>query len=173
LELLCSLRRDPSSTSGKLLGIVISHDLYRGGDMGYCLVVTREEVVGARKPADMEHFEAYLGPGSEAGSSVQIEAQTLAARVAANKEFLVSTGSIGQVLIKRPSMLSGGYVIIKTGVDSIRVDTTVVSTNSPMLLETSRKLEESLAMAVGERLRDSGAFPWSRPRGSPALQPLG
>ena len=140
----------------KLVGVVVSKNLYRGGDMGYCLVITRDEVMGAKKPESMPDFEAYLGRSGNASDAGRAEAKKVADAVAGTKEFLVSQGSIGQVLFKKPGMFSGGCAIIKTSLSSIRINMTVISTDSPFLLETSNKLESSLKELVGERLREMG-----------------
>jgi len=119
--------------------------------MGYCLVITREGIVGAKKPDSMGDYETYLGPGANPTEAIVAEAKRIAAEIERNKEFSVHVGSIGQVLFKKPARFFGGYVIIKTALDSIRIDMTVISTNSPRLLETSKRLEDSLAIAVGDR----------------------
>jgi hypothetical protein len=140
----------------QLVGVIVSENLFRGGDMGYCLVVTRDAIMGARKPESLADFEAYLGPGGNATDAARAEARKIAEALAGAREFLISGASVGQVLFKRPSMFFGGYVIIKTALSSIRIDTAIVSTNSPFLLETSKKLEASLEAVVGERLHDMG-----------------
>jgi len=122
--------------------------------MGYCLVVTDEGILGAKKRESMGDFEAYLGPGGDATDESRAEARRIAGEVAKHKEFLVPRGSIGQVLFKKPGMFSGGYAIIKTGSDSIRIDMTVVSTNSPFIAETSEKLENALETLAGERFQN-------------------
>lgn len=140
----------------RLVGVIVSENLFRRGDMGYCLVVTRDAIMGAKKPESLADFEAYLGPGGNVTDAERAEARKIARELSGTREFLVSGASVGQVLFKRPGMFFGGYVIIKTALDSIRIDTTVVSTNSPFLLETSKKLEASLETVVGERFHDMG-----------------
>ena len=124
--------------------------------MGYGLVVTRDTIIGAKKLDSWGDFEAYLGPGADTTEATVAVAKRVAEELTRAKEFSISIGSIGQVLFKKPGLFFGGYVILKTPLSSVRIDTTVLSTNSPRLLETSNKLHDSLAMVVGDRLYDVG-----------------
>jgi hypothetical protein len=134
-----------------LVGVVVSEDLYRE-DMGYALVMTRHAIIGARKPQSMGDFQAYLGPGSEVTDDARAEARKISEKLMAARDFSVPAGSIGQVLIKRPGMFLGGYVIIKTGLSSYRTDMRLLSVGGEELLQISKTLEDSLRMVVGERL---------------------
>ncbi|MDA4136295.1 MAG: hypothetical protein OK449_04760 [Thaumarchaeota archaeon] len=142
---------------GRLIGLVVSENLHRGGDLGYGLVITRDTIVGAKKLDSWGDFEAYLGPGAETTETTVTAAKRVAEELIGASEFSIPVGSIGQVLFRKPGMFFGGYVIFKTSLSSIRIDMTVLSTNSPRLLETSKKLKDSLAMAVGDRLYQVGA----------------
>lgn len=120
--------------------------------MGYGLVVSRETITGARKPDEMEEFEAYLPKG--VSQEVLESAARVAEELAAHREFEVSTGEIGQVLIRAPTLLSGGFFIVKAPMQSFRVDTAVLSTQSPLIFETFEKTARMMFEAVGERLYD-------------------
>jgi hypothetical protein len=99
----------------------------------------------------MEDFQAYLGRAGDARSSIRVQADTIASQVRSVREFSLAEGSIGQVLFKRPGMFFGGYVIIKTALNAFRIDMTVLSTNSPLILETAAVIADSLKVSVGER----------------------
>lgn len=134
-----------------LIGVVVSDDLYRE-DMGYCLVIAWHTIIGAKKPESLGEFGAYLGPGSKVTEEKREEAKKIAERLTGARDFSVPVGSVGQVLFKKPGMFFGGYVIIKTGMTSFRIDMRLLSVGGEHLLETSDALENSLWMAVGERL---------------------
>jgi hypothetical protein len=139
----------------ELIGVVVSENLYRG-EIGYCLVVTRHAITGAKKPESLGEFEAYLGPGSNITDAARAEAKKIAERLIGIREFSVPAGSIGQILFKKPGMFFGGYVIIKTGLSSFRIDTRLLSVGGLDLVEASDTLEDSLWMVVGERLCNMG-----------------
>ena len=140
---------------GQLLGVFVSDNLYRG-DMGYGLVITKHAITGAKKPDALGEFAGYLGPGSEMTDAARAEAEQIARKLSGAAEFKIPIGSIGQVLFKEPGMFLGGYAIIKTGLSSFRVDMRLLSIGGSNLLDTSKRLEESLWMAVGERLLKVG-----------------
>jgi hypothetical protein len=137
----------------QLMGVVSSDNLYRGDDMGYGLVITRDKIVGARKSELMENFEAYVGPGATATEALRNDARRLAETLVAARDLELNTGSIGQVLFKTPGVFSGGYVIMKTATRSVRVNMSVLYSN-PRLLEISKVLADSLFATVGWRLCD-------------------
>jgi len=120
--------------------------------MGYGLVVSRESILGSHKPEDLDEFEAYLSAG--ATQDLTDSAGRVAEVLRAHREFEVSTSEVGQVLIRMPSLLSGGFVIVKTAMRSFRVDIAVISTQSPFISETSERIARTLFEAVGERLYD-------------------
>jgi hypothetical protein len=153
-----------------LIGVVVSGNLYRGDDMGYCLMVTRDTIIGAKKPPSLSDFEAYLGPGSKIADAARVEANKIAEHLVGVREFSVSAGSIDQILLKRPGLFFGGYVIIRTRRGSFRTDMRLLSIGGLDLLEASNILADSLGMVVGERFRIMGnglpvtmGWPWTRP----------
>jgi len=142
----------------ELIGVIVSENLYRA-DMGYCLVLTRHSIIGANKPESLGAFEAYLGPGGKATDATRAEAKKIAEELTRIREFSIPVGSIGQILFKRPGLFFGGYMIIKTGLKSFRIDMRLLSIGGSRLLETSNTLADSLWMAIGERLCDMGKNP--------------
>ena len=137
-------------TTSQLLGVAISDGLYRE-ERGYGLVVTREKVIGARKPESMKNFHIFLertAPEHQLADAVRA-----ADALMASKEFELRVGSIGQVLFKKPSLLSGGYFIIKTGTNTIRIDISVLYVD-PNLSDVFDTLVDSFYEAVGWRLCD-------------------
>jgi hypothetical protein len=143
-----------------LVGVVASKDLSRGGDIGYCLVVMRHAILGAKMTEDDADFCAYFGESSPKQDPTRVQAAKIAQELADKREFLVPIGSVGQILYKKPGEFFGGYAIIKTPLRALRVDITVVSTASPYAGETAQKLRDALFMVVGERLTDAGSLPW-------------
>jgi len=120
--------------------------------MGYCLLITRHSVIGAKKPESFGDFDAYLGPGSHASEEARAEAKRIAERLSGTKDISIPTGAIGQILLKKPGMFFGGYVIIKTGSSSYRIDMRLLSVGGERVPEMLDTLENSLWEAVGERL---------------------
>jgi hypothetical protein len=132
-----------------LVGVVCSDGLRRGDDPGYGLLVAHHRILGCKKPESMESFESYLAPGT-AESGVRA-ARAFADRLLVRKDFQVRIGDVGQILFKRPSLFSGGYVIVKTADRSIRIDAVVTYAN-PRITETCDVLSKALYAAVGWRL---------------------
>lgn len=139
---------------GELIGVVSSDTLYHGDHRGYSLVVTRHKIFGAGKLDSAPNFHAYLGPGSAPSEALVKEAREIAETVIASKKKIeIPIGSIGQVLYRPPSLLSGGYVIIKTALSAIRFDLSVLYAD-PDNSQTSKILAASLSAVVGWRLMD-------------------
>lgn len=123
--------------------------------MGYGLIVSRKSILGGMKPDDLEDFEADFRREPERGGPLSQVADRVAVVLRAHKDFEVRTAEVGQILLSRPSFLTGGCLIIKTPDRSIRVEMTVISTRSPFLLETDARLAGILFEAVGSRLYDA------------------
>jgi len=134
------------------IGIVSSDSLYRTEDMGYSLLVTRDAIIGAKKPRSSGEFEAYLGPGSKVTDAARAVADEMAEKLTGTREFSVSIGSIEQILLKRPGYFFGGYMIIKTGARWFRIDIRLLSVGSSQLLDAYNILADSFRIAVGPRV---------------------
>lgn len=144
--------------------MVVSDNIFQDEDRGYGLVITRERIIGSRKPDSMGRFQAFLDKGaSEADRST---ATRVAQDLLASRRFEVRVGSVGQALYSKPTLLSGGYLVIKTGLRSIRVDIDVLYVE-PGLEETARVMVEALNAALGWRLCDARTgFPLKKTTGS-------
>lgn len=121
--------------------------------------------MGARKPGSIEDFAAYLGPGSNVADATRAQAEQIAERLVGTRDFLISAGSIGQVIFRKPGMFFGGYLIIKTGLSSLKISMRLLSIGGSDLLEISNMLEQSIWMVVGERFYKLGKDHKSNPRG--------
>ena len=140
------------ATDPLILGVVASENFYTDDNRGYGIVVTRDRVLGAPKPQPLGDFGCFLG--KSASDAQRAEASSVAAQLATKKDFEVRVGYVGQILFSRPSLLSGGHMILKTGMRTVRVDTDTLYVN-PKIGGLWDALFNSLHEAVGWRLCDS------------------
>jgi hypothetical protein len=150
---LGSSEKEEISTADSLIGVICSDAFSRGDVKGYGLVITRDSITGVKKQESTENVEFHVARETAGEQTLRKDVARAAEGLLAKKEFEIQIASIGQVLFKRPELLSGGYVIIKTANRSIRVDISVLYAN-PNLDETTNVLAGTLSEAVGWRLCD-------------------
>lgn len=153
-----------------LIGVIISGGLYRGDEMGYCLLITSDAIIGAKNPQHLADFEAYVGPGSNATDSTKTQATEIADKLAQTKEFSISAGSLDQIFLKEPGMFFGGYVILKMGLSSVKIGMRLLSVGGSQELHAYTILVDSLRALAGEGVRVSRIglpltfdWPWTKP----------
>lgn len=140
----------------ELIGLVSTRNLSRTGETGYALVFTKGRVIGSRRPESEAEFVVYLGPGSAVTEDGRARAFAVGSRLLKTSQFVLSKGSVAEIIYRHPGFLTGGFVVFKTSTRAFKVEIPVVSGWNGDPLYTSKVLLESLVSFSPERLYDGG-----------------
>lgn len=141
------------SSDLNLIGIVISRYLYHNDQMGYSLLITEDTIIGAKKMESLGDLVAYLGPNSTANDPTRTMTKKIARELEVSRDLIIPADSVSQILLKKPGLFFGGFIIIKTTRGTFRVGMRLLSVGGSELVDASNVLADSLRALVGGRLR--------------------
>jgi hypothetical protein len=136
-----------------IIGIIWCEPLRLGRDFGYALLITSKSITGAKLDTFTHTLIRYVGPGSNITQEDRNQAEGAAWEITNKKDFEISKDEITEIVYKKPGVFSGGYVILNTAKESVRLILTSILVDTQVSL-VWKNLIRSLISFAPDKLRN-------------------
>ena len=136
-----------------MIGIIWADQLRLARGWGYALLITSKSISGAKLDTFSHTLIRYVGPGSNVTQEDRNQAEGAGWEITNKKDFEISKDEIIEITYKKPGFFSGGYVILNTAKETVRL------TLSSILLDSQvsfvwKNLIRSLTSFAPDKLRN-------------------